>query len=236
MKRALSMMLVLALGLLGFAMAEAVDLTGVWYLNIVETEGMQLDPAMIGMEMTLSLNADGSAEMDNGGETEAGWSWTNVDGVAQIADASGVAFAARLDGGNMVIANPDAGITMIFGQEKQALQLYVPAAVEESPALSDFEGSWNAALIDMMGMQVSMDAIGMQLVVEIAGETAKVTSNEDGAELRYEAPVTLEGNTLTVAAVDDQMPMTLRLQQDGKIVFAEESDGMAITMYFEKIA
>lgn len=236
MKKMLSMMLVLALCLLGFAMAEVADVTGVWYLNIVETEGMQLDPAMIGMEMVLVLNPDGSAEMTTGGETEAGWSWTTVDGVAQIADASGVAFAATMDGGNMVIDNPDAGITMIFGLEKQALELYVPAAVEANPALSDFEGTWNAAMIDMMGMQVSMDAIGMQLEVAIAGETARVTSNESGAEMSYDAPVTLEGDTLTVAAVDDQMPLTLKLQQDGKLAFSEEGDGMAITMYFEKIA
>ena len=31
------------------------------------------------------------------------------------------------------------------------------------------------------------------------------------------------------------MPLPLQLQQDGKIVWVEDNEGMAISMYFEKI-
>lgn len=236
MKRAFSMMLVLALCLLGFTAAEVADVTGVWYLNIIEMDGMQLDPEMMGFEQTFTLNADGSAVLSSFDEAEESCSWSMVDGLVQISDPAGDTLVAVLEGSDLVIDDEETGVTMILGREKQKPVGYVPAAVEKNPAISDFEGSWNAALIDMMGMQVSMEAIGMKLVVEIAGDTAKVVSNESGADVSYEAPVTLEGDTLNVAAVDDQMPLNLQLQQDGKLVFAEESEGMAITMYFEKIA
>jgi len=127
-------------------------------------------------------------------------------------------------------------VVMILGREKQELQSYVPAAVEPAPALQDFEGTWNAVMVDMLGMQMPMDALDMQLAIEIVGENAVVTHVEGGEEVVYSAPLKLEGSVLTVEAVDDQMPMNLQLQQDGKLVYAEEAEGLTLSMYFEKIA
>lgn len=235
MKKMISMMLVLALCLLGFAVAEPMDVTGDWYLNTIESEGVELDPAMLGFELTLTLNADGSAGMESFGEADTNYSWVMDGENVIVTDSYDESMIFVPDGANLVVHDEENGFEMIMGREKTAPQGYVPAAVESAPAMQDFEGVWNAAIIDMMGMQLPMETIGMKLMVEIKDGSAEVTSNESGAEITYEAPVTLEGDTLTVAAVDDQMPLPLQLQQDGKIVWAEESEGMIISMYFEKI-
>ena len=235
MKKLISMMLVLALCLLGCAIAEPMDMTGDWYLNTIESEGMQLDPAVLGFELTLTLNADGSATMKSFDESDSSCSWVMDGENVVITDPAGDTMTAVPEGANLVVQEQESGFLMILGREKTAVQNYVPAAVEKNPAMDDFQGLWNAAIIDMLGMQLPMDTIGMKLMVEIKDTTATVTSNESGAETTYIAPVKLEGDTLTIEAVDEQMPLPLQLQQDGKLVWVEESEEMTISMYFEKI-
>lgn len=236
MKKLISTVLALALCVLGCAFAEALDVTGDWYLNVIESEGVQLDLSMLGMEMVITLNADGSAEMSSFGEAEGGTSWRMDGSNVIITDAAGDTLTACPESGNMVIDDQESGVVMILGRERRELQGYVPAAVEDAPAMQDFEGIWNASIVDMMGMQLPMETLGMELVIEIVGENAVVTHTEAGEEVVYSAPLTLAGSVLTVAAVDDQMPMNLQLQQDGKLVCVEETEGLAMNMYFEKIA
>ena len=236
MKRLISVMLVLAVCLLGCALGEPMDVTGEWFLNIIESEGVQLDPAQLGFELTLTLNADGSATMRSFDEADSSCTWIMDGENVVITDPAGDILTAAPEGANLVVHEEENGFVMILGREKAAPSGYVPAAVEENPAMEDFQGTWNAAIIDMMGMQLPMEAIGMKLVVEIKDATATVTSNESGTELTYTAPAHLEGDTLTVEAADDQMPLPLNLQQDGKLVWVEDNEGMTIRMYFEKIA
>lgn len=235
MKKLISVMLVLALCAVSCAFAQAMDVTGTWYLNVIESEGVQLDPAMLGSELILTLNADGSAELESFGES--GFAvWHMENGNVIIAYEDGEAMTACPDSGNLVIDDQEIGMTMILGREKQALQSYVPAQLVADPTMQQFEGSWNAVLIDLMGMQMPLDALDMKLVVEIAGSSAVVTHIEGEENTSYTAPIKLEGNVLTVKAVDDQMPMALHLQQDGKMVYTEETEGLAMIMYFEKTA
>lgn len=236
MKKLICAILALALCVMGCAMAEALDVTGDWYLNVIESEGVQLDPAMLGLDLVITLNADGSAVMESFGEADDTSSWRMDGSNVIITDTAGDTLVACPDGGNLVIDDEQSGVVMILGREKQGLQNYVPAAVETAPALQDFEGTWSAVLVDMLGMQLPMDALGMQLAIQIVGENAVVTHAEAGEETVYSAPLTLNGSVLTVEAVDDQMPMNLQLQQDGKLVYIEETEGLVMSMYFEKIA
>lgn len=235
MKKLISMLLALAMCLMGLALAEAMDVTGDWYLNAIEAEGVQMDPALLGLDMSITLNADGTAALSSFGNGADMGTWSISGSILAITDSVGDTMIAELIGNELVIDETETiGGSMILGREKQAPQGYVPAAVESAPALQDFEGTWTASLIDMLGMQMAMDKIGMKLVLEIEGDKATVTSNESGADVSYEAPLTLQGDTLNVAAVEDQMPLHLQLQQDGKLVYAEEEEGMAVYIYFEK--
>ena len=89
MKKLLSLLLVLAmmLGLTAFAEAT-VDYTGVWTLNRVETPGMTMDMSMLaqlGMNMTITINADGTMVMTTLGVDENG-TWAVTGTGISIAD------------------------------------------------------------------------------------------------------------------------------------------------------
>lgn len=93
MKRKLSLVLALVLMLCGFAFAEeaqapvklqAADLEGVWNMEYVTSDGFMVDAKTYGLTVTLTLNADGSAEMDFNGEVEGGMKWYIEEGFAFI--------------------------------------------------------------------------------------------------------------------------------------------------------
>ena len=236
MKKLISVMLVLALCAMGCAFAEALDASGLWYLNVIESEGVLLDPALFGMEMVYELKADGSANLSSYGEIVETIKWRMEGENVIITNPAGESLTGRLEDGNMVFEDPENSLVMIYGREKQELQSYVPAQPVSDPTMQQFEGTWNALFIDMMGMQLPMTTLDMKLVVDIAGGSAVVTRNEGGVDVIYTAPVKLENGTLTIEAADDQMPMPLQLQQDGMLVYAEETEGLVMSMYFEKIA
>ena len=54
--------LLLTLMMLGaLVSAQAADFTGTWYLVSIDSNGVTINPADMGMEMSLNLNADGTA-------------------------------------------------------------------------------------------------------------------------------------------------------------------------------
>ena len=87
MKKLVSLIIALAmLCLMVPAMAEETLPTGEWYLISVSAEGTQVDPAVFGMEMTLTLNEDGTCTMVSE-ETEEG-TWTFEGNTLTITDAN----------------------------------------------------------------------------------------------------------------------------------------------------
>jgi len=66
MKKLLSLPLVLLMLLCGMAFAEAADYVGVWELTSVEFDGTHYAPEDMGVDMTMTLNRDGSALLDSG--------------------------------------------------------------------------------------------------------------------------------------------------------------------------
>ena len=61
MKKLLSVLLVLAMLLGACALAETVDLTGEWYLTELAMGDTSVDPSALGMNITITLNGDGTA-------------------------------------------------------------------------------------------------------------------------------------------------------------------------------
>ncbi|MBQ4580567.1 MAG: hypothetical protein IJA83_07880 [Clostridia bacterium] len=63
---------------------EGAPFLGAWTLEMLETGGMQLDPAMLGMSMTLTFCEDGSVTSDDGSEPSVS-AW-HVENGAAVAD------------------------------------------------------------------------------------------------------------------------------------------------------
>ena len=223
-------MLVLA----GFCFAETVDVTGAWYLNAIELEGTRIDPSLMGLNMSITLNSDGSAVMstDDGetAESENG-SWSMDGAVVTVVDASDYAMPLEMVGEELIAV--EDGVNMVFGREQSSAAMYVPAPASANVAPEDFAGAWTATLFDMGGMQLPMEGVGMGMTVVFDGAKATFTLVEEGESETIEVDCVYEGSD---AILTGEVPMTFTLLEDGKICYSQEEEGLALNMYFEKIA
>lgn len=106
---------------------EGAPFLGTWSLEMMDLGGMQMDPAMLGMTMTLTFNEDGSAVSDDGMEPfTAPWHMENgaaiVDGMALTINEEGKLI---LDDGEskMIFAKGEAAPAAELSEEEQMLAL-----------------------------------------------------------------------------------------------------------------
>lgn len=222
-------------GVCAQAEATAPDLTGVWTLDSIVAGEMTISPSMMGLTMTLTVNADGTIVLDSNGEQEQS-TWTQ-DGDKLIVDGDAFTYVD----GKLTAEEPSMGAAMYFVRGEAA----APAApvLLTDVTMADFNGAWNAVSMEMMGMEVPMSMTGSGIVVEINDTQAKATFSEtaeDGTVESFDAAgdCSLADGVLTVVIPDGVEDFTLQLQlrSDGKMVFAVEEEGMAMNILFEKVA
>ena len=186
----------------------AEDISGDWYLHLMKVEDQEYDPSAFGMEITLTLNEDGTAQVDSMGEvTEGTWSeteegWTlDADGELTVTLEDGILVLTPTDGEDPTI--------MEFSREK-------PEAKEESPlitdaALEDFNGTWKLDSIFMSGMTLPANMFG-ESVTEISIEDGKITYHSEMDSGDEETGVV--STDFTVDGVFDTS-LKLQLHEDG---------------------
>lgn len=248
MKKILACVLALSLMLLCVvAAAETTDVTGSWYLNVVETEGMQMEPGMLGMEVTMILNADGTVVLYSAfgeeGEEETG-TWTQEGDIVTLKQEEAEDTVFALTEGQLV-ADMD-GEKMIFGREKTEVEKYEAAPVDTDAALADFDGDWEISLIDFMGMQIPAEmAEGIvdmsQTNMSISNGVAVMSGTDaEGNPVSAEITGELADGVLTLKTVDEyenESVLPVALLEDGLLCLTEgdEESGMSIAIYYERV-
>ena len=238
MKKLVSVILALAMLLSMAAIAETTDYIGVWYLNKLAMEGMELSASSMGMEMTMEIKEDGTASLNGvveGEEQVEEGTWTlEGETLTVTLDESGMDFT--LVEGNLV-AESD-GLSMIFGREKVEEEPFVPAEPKADAAEADYAGAWVSFAMDMGGMYMDPALFGMGLNASVEGTTLTVDgflfSNEtyeltfaDGAlSFKAEDPesVMIAGITLQLLE-DDTMSITMTSSDDLVLIMKRAEEG-----------
>ncbi|MDO4836876.1 MAG: leucine-rich repeat protein [Clostridia bacterium] len=172
--------------------------TGIWYCESITVEGTTLSLSDIGYEMTLTISADGQAQVVSGDETES-YTCTMADNLLIMEDLSGM-----LEGEKLVMS--DGSTDMVFSRE-QPSPAFVPAPVNESATLDDFLGQWTIAYVSVEGMAMSAEAAGLETdCLTIYGSTCDMTYLGSALD---QLPCTMEGYTLSVEIMDGTAPTTL---------------------------
>ncbi len=181
--------------------AEEVELAGTWYLNSIEEEGMEFSPAMMGMEMELVLNDDGSAELTSiyGGEADTDAAqWAETDGGVTVTDSEGTEMPLVLDEDGNLVMDED-GTIMVFGKEKIEGETFDPGVAVEDTELEDFIGSWEAAYLGMADGCFPYAMMGMTGSLEITADGATLTeSMGEDMEFTTEYTLSFENGILTL--------------------------------------
>ena len=191
---------------------------GAWYGVSMEMEGMSYPLADMGMDLTITIGADGTAEMHMNGEGER-IRCSMQDGVLT---ADGVSFALQ---DSMLVVSED-GMTMTLSREKPEASAASIPVIDESATIDDLKGVWALAHVTMDGVTLPAEA------AEMAGDTLAVYG--DSCDLTLQG-MTLDGLTcsmdgcaLLISILDGEAAATLR--EDGTLCL-EMSD---VTLWYER--
>lgn len=191
---------------------------GAWYGVSMEIEGVSYPLADMGMDLTITIGADGTAEMHMNGEGER-IQCSMQDGVLT---ADGVSFALQ---DSMLVVSED-GMTMTLSREKPEASAASIPVIDESATIDDLKGVWALAHVTMDGITLPAEA------AEMAGDTLVVYG--DSCDLTLQG-MTLDGLTcsmdgyaLLISILDGEAAATLR--EDGTLCL-EMSD---VTLWYER--
>lgn len=191
---------------------------GAWYGVSMEIEGVSYPLADMGMDLTITIGADGTAETHMNGEGER-IRCSMQDGVLT---ADGVSFALQ---DSMLVVSED-GMTMTLSREKPEASAASIPVIDESATIDDLKGVWALAHVTMDGVTLPAEA------AEMAGDTLVVYG--DSCDLTLQG-MTLDGLTcgmdgyaLLISILDGEAAATLR--EDGTLCL-EMSD---VTLWYER--
>ncbi len=191
---------------------------GAWYGVSMEIEGVSYPLADMGMDLTITIGADGTAEMHMNGEGERIWC-SMQDGVLT---ADGVSFALQ---DSMLVVSED-GMTMTLSREKPEASAASIPVIDESATIDDLKGVWALAHVTMDGVTLPAEA------AEMAGDTLVVYG--DSCDLTLQGMTVdgltcgMDGYALLISILDGEAAATLR--EDGTLCL-EMSD---VTLWYER--
>lgn len=191
---------------------------GAWYGVSMEMEGVSYPLADMGMDLTITIGADGTAEMHMNGEGERIWC-SMQDGVLT---ADGVSFALQ---DSMLVVSED-GMTMTLSREKPEASAASIPVIDESATIDDLKGVWALAHVTMDGVTLPAEA------AEMAGDTLVVYG--DSCDLTLQGMTvdgltcSMDGYALLISILDGEAAATLR--EDGTLCL-EMSD---VTLWYER--
>ncbi len=213
--------------LTALATAQSAEYTGVWYLLSIESEGVTLNPADMGMEMTITLNDDGSGLVSSTGEEETPATWTLEDDVLTVvAEEDPLSLVLNEEG--QLVASIE-GTTMIFDREPPVAGFEAAAEVAAED-IADFDGTWNITMVNAYGMVVPFAAMAESGLEDatVLIENGVLTAFEVTSE---EAGTLVDGKLMIGSSMGDEYAQSVSLLEDGTLAF----NYMGIIFYCEKV-
>lgn len=240
MKRLLSLLtaLMMLLALLP-ATAEGADLTGIWYLSSVMVGETEVNPTVMGMNLSFDLQADGTAvaimaNPDGAEEQTAAWALNDEGALVISQDGEDTVFTV----GDGKLEGDLGGVIGVFTRE-------APAAVEApAPVAADSEdaflGSWTLTKVDMDGTIMPVDILstaGMEINAALTVEAGKasVVLTFFGSELpAVEGATTFVDGALAMTVEGLEEPISISLCDNGELyaVISVSALNSSLPMYF----
>lgn len=213
MKRLTSLVLalLLALTMMVGAFAETADVTGEWYGEL------------LGIQVTLTINADGTYKMDIAGmDSEEGVWEKNEDGnLVMDKGTEGEGLVTVTETG---LSTEQDGMKIDFTREAPAEDEELTISTETTE--EELQGKWQATSVIMNGMSVPMSMVGQECIIEVKDSNLYLL-NLVGQTALAEIPIPM-------TFVDGILTVTLPVDKNTTQMFgvAKLTDG---TLLFELV-
>lgn len=240
MKRMITLLLalILSLSVLSFAAAEA-DVTGTWYLTEGVADGFSLDASLLGLDWHFTLRADGNCEFYADGD-EVTIPWT-LSGNLLTLHGVNEPIIVNLEGDQLVIHMDDVALIFTRGQsDSDSVSDSVsisnaPANARANVSQADFQGTWTAHTVEMMGMQLPLENTGMGMEITIDGDSAVSALIEGGERDTVTNSLRYEGSCcIVVAKNSSENDIPLYILDDGDMLCIYADEDMEINFYLSK--
>ena len=171
---------------------------GVWYGVSMEMEGVSYPLADMSMELTLTISADGAAEMNMNGEVER-FQCAVRDGVL----TEGAKTLTLQEG---MLQFSEGSAAMLMSREKPEGAAEAPAPVDETATLDSFKGVWTASRVSAEGLTLPAAAADMAGdTLTIYGDTCDLTLS---GYLLDGLPCHMDGHRLIFTLLDGECAVT----------------------------
>ena len=207
--------------------AEKEDFTGVWYVQSIVQNGIEMDGSTItamGMNMTLTLNEDGTATIEMPTQDPQEGVWSFEDGLINF----GVEIPLTLEGDVLTMAQD--GQLIVFGRESaEAADVSLAPAVAD-PKAEDFEGDWVGTTYAAFGMPLPLNMMGVGITVTI--KDGKALIHQDTIDLNNGGEVTDSKDMEFEAALQEDG--TLYVDFNGEDVLSQlgmDASGVNLTLH-----
>ncbi len=234
MKKGLSVLVALAM-LLTLAMpalAEAASVAGVWTMTAMISSGVEIDPASMGMEMSMDLAEDGTGTLTAFG-VGSEVTWTFDGATLDVTDPDGtVSFELQEDG---TLRADISGMETIWSSG--AVDSPEAAPVETPAVATDVEdgaavGVWQLASASAANIAVDLQAMGLEILIEFAEDgTCTMTTNgvsETGAW-------TQDGANISMTDDASGTELVFQMLEDGTLLVDLQGMQMIFTYVGEAI-
>ncbi len=226
---ALLLALMLAATMCFGALAEEVNYAGTWVLTTITSEGASMDPAMLGFEMYIILNEDGTCTLSTMGMVEEG-AWAPAEGGIALTDASGVTQTITYRDGTLVLASE--GVEMILTPGEVTADETSYAQILSGLTVENFAGHWElehvettlygAYGVEDLGATMTVEITGANAVIEMVTAEATTTFNALCETEEAEGLGTIMwASFLNEAGEPDGTGMMFLLYDDGQLVWYE---------------
>ena len=258
MKKLLCALLALAM-LCACAAAETVDATGTWYLNEIKLGEERINPAAMNLELAFTLDENGAfvdgydwaviqsmagMEEANPGEEPLEGAWEmRGDSVIVTIEDSAMAFAT-VDGGLVFdssalddVSYPEINIRLTFRRERPEADVFDPGTALTDVTMADFDGTWNATLVQLGGIKLTPAEIGMEITIELSGGEGrflqKYAASAETIEFSVVGELTADGALILSDADGNAQSALYRLYDSGVMACLEEGEGgLSGAIYF----
>ena len=233
MKKGLSVLVALAM-LLTLAvpvLAEAASVAGVWTMTGMISSGVEIDPASMGMEMSMELAEDGTGTLTAFG-IGSEVTWTFDGATLDVTDPDGtVSFELQEDG---TLRADISGMETIWSSGAANSTEEAPeAAPVETPAVAtDVEdgaavGVWQLVSASTANIAVDLQTMGLEILIEFAEDgTCTMTTNgvsETGAW-------TQDGANISMTDDASGTELVFQMLEDGTLLV--DLQGMQMTFAY----
>jgi len=224
MKKVFALVLVLCM-MLTCAMAESIDLTGMWSISHAEMNGVTLGAETLGQDMTIELREDKNVVITMNGQSGAGTWRVEGDQLLLNNGKEDMVFTVT-ETGFYTVQEP---VTIHFAKI-DAAPVVGDVRYEDAPAavaaadISDFNGEWGNPYLFNEGRKVPLSLAGATSSMKITDGLANIDLNGSVATV----PVPFENGVLTISANNSTLTITLHegnvasLNTNGSVIYYDK--------------